>query len=122
MAKFDSETLGELHDCPEVAIRTDRHSGSAITIWIVVSDTDVFVRSVRGAKGRWYNDLAHGGPATLEFDGRQLKVQAVPATNDESVERASKEFVSKYRTSSYAASMVRPEVLSTTLRLEPRQP
>jgi hypothetical protein len=41
MAKFDQETLRKLHDCKEVAIRTTKHPGSAVTIWAVVSSTDV---------------------------------------------------------------------------------
>ena len=68
MASFDRETLRKLHDRKEVAIRTTKHPGSAVTIWVVVSGTDVFVRSVRGTKGRWYRDLATGGPATLRLD------------------------------------------------------
>jgi hypothetical protein len=120
MPSFDPETLSKLRDHQKVAIRTDKHPTSAITIWVVVSDHDVFVRSVKGAKGRWYRDLAAGGPATLEFDGQRLATQAVPATDAASIERASREFLSKYRSSPYAASIVRPEVLPTTLRLEPR--
>jgi hypothetical protein len=75
---------------------------------------------VRGAKGRWYRDLAPGGAATLEFNGEQVAVQAVPATDALAIERASQEFLSKYRSSPHAASIVRPEVLQTTLRLDPQ--
>ena len=121
MAKFDQDTLRKLHDCKEVAIRTTKHPGSAITIWVVVSSTDVFVRSVRGIKGRWYRDLANGGPATLGVNSEQLAVQAVPATDAGSVERASQEFLAKYRSSPYAASIVRQDVLETTLRLDPAE-
>jgi hypothetical protein len=120
MATFPPETLHELRDRKEVAIRTEKHPGSAITIWVVVPDSDVLVRSVRGGKGRWFRDLAGGGPATLEFNGQRLVVQAVPATDADSIERASRAFLSKYRSSPYAESIVRPEVLQTTLRLEPR--
>lgn len=120
MANFDTDTLHELREHQEVTIRTEKHPESATTIWVVVSDTDVFVRSVRGAKGRWYRDLASGGPATLEFNGRQVAVQAVPAADAASIERASREYLSKYRSSPYAEPMVRSEVLPTTLRLEPR--
>ncbi len=119
MAIFGTETLGKLRDRPEVVVRTEKHPDSAVTIWVVVSGSEVFVRSVRGAKGRWYRDLAGGGPATLELDGDRLAVQAVPATDADSIERASQEFLTKYRTSPYAQSIVRPEVLQTTLRLEP---
>jgi hypothetical protein len=119
MAIFGTETLGKLRDRHEVAIRTGKHPDSAVTIWVVVSGSEVFVRSVRGTKGRWYRDLAGGGPAALEFNGDRLAVQAVPATDADSIKSASREFLTKYRTSPYAQSIVRPEVLQTTLRLEP---
>ena len=69
MAKFDAETMRELRDRQEVTIRTEKHPAGAVVIWVVVADDEVFVRSVRGNKGRWYRDLATGGSATLEFAG-----------------------------------------------------
>jgi hypothetical protein len=47
-------------------------------------------------------------------------VRAVPAADATSIERASREYLSKYGSSPYAEPMVRSEVLPTTLRLEPR--
>ncbi|HEV2099242.1 MAG TPA: DUF2255 family protein [Stellaceae bacterium] len=120
MAKFDAEILREMRDLQEMAIRTERHPATAVVIWVVVAGDEVFVRSVRGSKGRWYRDLAAGGPATLEFAGRRLAVQALPASDSASITRASDEFLRKYRPSPYAQSMVRAEVLPTTLRLQPR--
>ena len=120
MAKFSADALTELRDFRAVAIRTERHPESAVVIWVVVADDEVFVRSVRGRKGRWYRDLATGGSATLEFAGRRLAVQAHPASDADSIARASREYLSKYRPSLYAQAMVRAEVLPTTLRLEPR--
>src|SRR5215469_10891199 len=81
MAKFNAGTLRQLRDVQEVAIRTEKHPDSAVVIWVVAADDEVFVRSVRGTKGRWYRDLAAGGPATLEFAGRRLAVTAFPATD-----------------------------------------
>jgi hypothetical protein len=120
MANFDANALRELRDAQEVAIQTEKHPKSAVVIWVVVADDEVFVRSWRGAKGRWYRDLAAGGPATLKFAGRGLAVQAVPASNPEAVTRASEEFLRKYQRSTHAQEMVRSETLPTTLRLEPR--
>src|SRR5467141_3970583 len=120
MAKFDADTLRELCDIREVAIRTEKHPATAVIIWVVVADEEVFVRSVRGTKGRWYRDLAAGGPATLEFAGRQLAVQAIAVSNPTAVARASQEYLQKYQPSPYAQAMVRSDVLPTTLRLEPR--
>jgi hypothetical protein len=120
MTNFDADTLRQLRDLPEVAIRTESHPKSAVVIWVVVAQNEVFVRSVRGAKGRWYRDLAAGGPATLEFAGVRLAVTAIPATDPGAIDRASREYLQKYRTSPYAPAMVKSEVLPTTLRLEPR--
>ena len=119
MSSFDADTLGALRDLREVGLRTDKHPQSAVVIWLVVADDGVFVRSFRGAKGRWYKDLAGGGPATLEFGGRRLAVQAVPA-DATAIEHASREYLRKYGPGPYATAMVQPETLPTTLRLEPR--
>jgi hypothetical protein len=120
MTKFDADTLRELRDFQEVAIRTERHPNSAVVIWVVVDDDEVFVRSVRGSKGRWCRDLAKGGSATLEFAGRRLEVRALPASDADSIARASREYLRKYEPSPYTQAIVRAEVLPTTLRLEPR--
>jgi len=120
MAKLDAERLRELRDLKEVAIRTEKHPESAVVIWVVVADDEVFVRSVRGTKGRWYRDLAAGGPATLEFAGHQLALQAVPVSDPATIAKISREYLKKYQPSPYAQSMVRSDVLPTSLRLEPR--
>lgn len=120
MTEFDAQTLGELRDVQEVAIRTEKHPKSAVVIWVVVADDEVFVRSWLGAKGRWYRDLAAGEPATLEFAGRQLAVHTIPASDQHAVAGASREFLRKYQRSTHAQEMVRSETLPTTLRLEPR--
>jgi hypothetical protein len=120
MAHFIKDVLSELRDVREVSIRTEKHPKSAVVIWVVVAGDEVFVRSVRGPEGRWFQDLAAGGPATLEFAGHRLAVQALPASDATSVARASDEYLRKYRTSPYAQSMVGADVLPTTLRLEPR--
>ena len=120
MTNFDADTLRELRELQEVAIRTAKHPKSGVVIWVAVADEEVFVRSVRGTKGRWYRDLAAGGPATLEFAGRRLAVQAIPVSDPAVIAGASREYLRKYQPSPYAQAMVKSEVLSTTLRLEPR--
>jgi hypothetical protein len=120
MANFDADTLRELHDVRELAIRTGKHPETAVVIWVVAAEDEIFVRSVHGSKGRWYRDLAAGGLATLELPGHRLKVQAIPESDPAAIARASREYVRKYQPSPYAQAMVKSEILSTTLRLEPR--
>ena len=50
MATFDADTLRDLREAREVKIRTEKHPKSAVVIWVVVADDEVFVRSWRGAK------------------------------------------------------------------------
>ncbi|HET6184056.1 MAG TPA: DUF2255 family protein [Acetobacteraceae bacterium] len=120
MPIFDPATLQTFRTRQEVAIRTAQHPEPPVVIWIVVSGSEVFIRSVRGAKGRWYKDLSAGGPAVIEIDGQRIDVVAIPAADAASVQRASREYLAKYAASPYAQAMVKPEVLPTTLRLEPR--
>ena len=120
MTRFDTAALSDLSSTKEVRIRTAKHPDSAVVIWVVVAGDTVFVRSFRGAKGRWYRDLATGGDATLEVAGHQLAVRATLERNPAAIERVSQEFLRKYRPSSYAEAMVDPDILATTLRLSPR--
>ena len=45
-------------------------------------------------------------------------VRAVQVRNPKTIARASRGYLKKYAESPYAKEMVRPEILSTTLRLE----
>jgi hypothetical protein len=121
MVGFDEATLEWLRINKEVTIRTAKHPDTAVIIWAVVAADDaVYVRSVKGVQGRWYRDLASDGRAILQVRDQTIPVQAIPATDDASVAQSSEAFREKYRTSAYVGSIVRAEVLSTTLRLEPR--
>ena len=116
---FDSAMLTELRNTQEVRIHAGKAFDKSAIIWVVVADNDVFVRSVRGPKGKWYKAAAADQQATLEVGDRSIPVRVTAATDDASIERASREFLAKYNPSPYAPMMVRPEVLMTTLRLEP---
>jgi len=118
---FDAATLDSLHRTREVGIRTRRHPERAITIWIVVVDGAVYVRSVRGRTGQWFRSAVHDGDATLVIDGRDVAVRVVPVTDQTTIDAVSGGLSSKYASSPYLPSMLRADVLSTTLRLDPRQ-
>jgi hypothetical protein len=49
-----------------------------------------------------------------------VPARAVPATDVESVERASRGFQSKYANSMSMPAMIAPKIDHTTIRLEPR--
>ena len=116
---FDAAMLTQLSNTEEVRIHAGKARDKTAIIWVVVADDDVFIRSVRGPKGRWYQTAAADGQATLEVGDRSIPVRVTAATDDASIAAASREFLAKYSPSPYAPMMVRPEVLQTTLRLEP---
>jgi hypothetical protein len=117
------EWPGPLETVREVDIETSR-SPEAPTrrkpIWIVVEGGEVFVRSLRGAGGRWYRDLRANPEGTLHVEGEAVPVRAIDASDPESVERATAGLRRKYPPSRSLDSMVRDDMIEATLRLEPR--
>ena len=120
MAKrFDEDILDALRDEDEVHIETSRGDDVHRTIiWVVVDGDDVFVRSVRGPRGRWYRELKDSETGALVLDGRRIPVRATVADAD-AIERCSRAHRAKYRPGGSLNAMLRPETLPTTLLLEP---
>ena len=121
---FDTETLGLLDETEEVRIETRRDEDAPehrTIIWVVVTGGEVFVRSVRGPKGRWYQEISAYPEGALHAGDTRIPVRAAPATAGATVDAVSAAFRSKYQQSSPASTeaMVRPETLPTTLKLSP---
>lgn len=124
MATLPADVLDQLRDSKEIDIETTRKSGETTrtTIWVVVDGDDVFVRSEYGDDGWWYRHLKARPEAVVHVRGRQvapMPVRAVVADDPESIERCSRGFRSKYGKGRSVDMMTRPEVLHTTVRLEP---
>jgi len=116
--RFDAAALARLAAEREVSVRTARHPGRAVVIWVVVVGETVFARSVRGRRGQWLRDLLAEDAATLEWQGGSHAVRAVPVTDAAAIAAVSQAYLAKYADSPYAAAMVRADVLDTTLRLD----
>jgi hypothetical protein len=120
---FDVNAKNRLEQAEEVQIETRQPGASSpahrATIWVVVVGDDVFVRSVRGTDGRWYQEIKTNPLAVVHVDGQHLRVKAMPVTDNMLIARVSDEYQKKYGTSAYLPPLMRPEVLPTTLRLEP---
>ena len=112
--------MGSVVESREVEIETTDGSRTFRTIiWVVEDAGEVFVRSVRGDGGRWYQ-RAREHPRVALVDGNVREdYVAVPADDVDSIERASRAFEDKYLPSKSVPMMTDPSVLHTTLRLEP---
>ena len=121
---FAHDTLRLIDETREVRIETRRDEDAPAhrtTIWVVTVDGSVFVRSVRGGRGRWYREVSANPAAALHVGGDRIPVRAFPVTDDSTIEAVSEAYLEKYGRTSPGSTraMVQPETLPTTLRLEP---
>ncbi len=121
---FDAETLQLLDETKEVQIETRRDEDAPVhrtIIWVVTVDGEVYVRSVRGEKGRWYREVSANPDAALHVGDRRIPVRAVPVRDEPTVGAVSDAYRDKYGRTSPGSTraMLQPETLPTTLKLEP---
>lgn len=117
---FSQEELDLIDRTEEVDIETTGADGAVhkTIIWAVVDGDDVFVRSYRGPNARWYREALENPDVALDVGGSRVPARAALAIDPDSIERTSAGLLRKYSKDPAAQSMVRPEVLPLTLRLE----
>lgn len=118
---FDAPTLDLLAAVPEVDIETWSPTGTAhrATIWVVVSDGVPYIRSYVGRNARWYREIRGEPHGAIHAADHRIAIHAVPAVDPAAVEAYTTEVQRKYPDDPATPAMIRPDVLSTTLRLEP---
>lgn len=121
MTAFPEIVLEALRAKREVDIETRSPRGEThrVVIWVVVVDGVPYVRSVRGAKGRWFRELLRAGEGAVHVGARRVPVRAVRVTDDDVNARVSAAIQEKYDPSASVLAMIREDVLSTTAELEP---
>lgn len=124
--RFDVDVLNRLAQTEEIEIDAPRPEAPAVihptTIWVVVVGGHVYVRSWKGNAGRWYQEARAHSKAVVYLDGHPIPVRAFPVTDDATIAQVSDAYRRKYPDDPYTPSMVREEVLPTTLRVEPQYP
>jgi hypothetical protein len=117
---FSQDDLDRIDRVKTIRIETSRPGGPvhSTIIWAVVDGQEVFVRSWRGPGARWYREASANPEVAVRIEKDRLPARAVPATDADSVARASAALLRKYDGDPAARSMVRDEILGTTLRIE----
>lgn len=117
---FAPELLALLSREAEVDVETTSASLAAhrATVWIVVVDGTPYLRSVRGDHGRWWRELSERGLGAIHVAGRRIPVRAA-AADEAGTAACSAALRRKYAHDPSTPSMLRPEVLGTTLKLLP---
>lgn len=119
---FAADVLKRFDETKVVEIETVSPKGTkhSVKIWIVVVDGIPYVRSVRGPRGRWYRELLARGDGAIVAGGKRTPVKAKHDQTKAAIDGTSDALRRKYKTSGASlASMLRADVLDTTVRLEP---
>ena len=100
----------------------DGQRGKRVTIWAVVADGEVYVRSVRAGRGRWYQLLLKQPLGVLHVGNREVPFRAERVEDPKLLEQVSEAYRQKYakRWPRDTAPMVQGDTLNATLRLGPR--
>jgi hypothetical protein len=118
---FEQSDLAAMAAAEEVDIETRAATGEThrTIIWIVVRDGEVYIRSYRGDRGRWYREATADPEVAIHVDGRRVAARAVAATDPASVAACSAGLAEKYEGDPATPAMLADAVLATTLRLVP---
>lgn len=109
----------------EVEIETRRPDGSPrrTVIWTVSDGSRLFVRSYRGAAGRWYQEALRQGRAGLALgDDRPAPFRVRHVDDPATIALVSRLVGQKYADDPSMPDMVGTDVLGTTLELVPEDP
>jgi len=77
------------------------------------------VRSVRGARGRWYRELTEQKQGALHVGSRRVPVRPTAVRQPETIDEVSAAFWRKYAKTASLFSILRLVTLETTTKLEP---
>ena len=115
-----TEQVTLLDEILEVRIETHSDDGAPkTTIWVVVAEGEVYVRSVNGEKGLWYQRTISNPFVAIHVDSERLEFRAVHVKDPDVIAAVSEALRAKYPPGGSLDRMTREEVLDTTLHLEP---
>ena len=124
MARKADDLLWSLAESDEVEIETRRDARSPLhrtTIWIVPTESGVYVRSYKGKKGRWYQEALANPLVTIRVGRRKVTARAEPEHTPPVIRVVNAGYRKKYgeRWPDETKEMLRRPLLPTTLRLTP---
>jgi hypothetical protein len=118
---WTTRELDELDRANEVRVAGRRADGSARTltiVWHVVVDGDLYLRSVKGPDGQWYQGVARHFEGYLRWANTTREVTyTLDESRDEAVDAA---YFAKYGSGSASRSITSALAKQTTLRVDPR--
>lgn len=119
---YELETIGNSDELQLASLQENGTLGNPVTIWVVRVGSDLFVRSFRGAAGKWYQGTRVQREGLIRAGGIEKKVGFVDETDSAINDQIDAAYRAKY--GHYPAEDVDPMVLplakSTSLKLVPQ--
>jgi hypothetical protein len=119
--KDELTRIGRAEELQIASLRRDGTLRKPVTIWVVIHDNSLYVRSVKGPTAAWFRGTQEGHEGRIRAGGVEKDVSFVDAGHDidDEVDTA---YRTKYRryAGSILNSVLTPEARSTTIKLEPR--
>jgi len=124
MATWTSDELDGIdaaHELTLASVRTDGSLRRPVTMWVVRSGEDVYVRSVDGRGSSWFRGAQTRHQARIRTGGAEKDVTLVET--DEAGEEIDAAYQTKYgpRYPTIVPSIVAPRARAATLKLIPRE-
>lgn len=120
---FSAETVTRVGQAEVIELETRADASAptrSTTTWIVADHSNLYVRSVRGPQGKWYQRVQHYPTVTLHASGQTLAVRLAPVTDTTEIDRVSTAYRQKYAAdASSVQAMLAPATLPTTMKVVP---
>ena len=124
MTAWTTDELNRIGNAEELQIASLRSDGTLrklVTIWVVRSGDDLYVRSVNGRGSAWFRGVQTRYEGHIRAGGVNKDVTFVEESDSSINDQIDTAYVTKYRRyASIANSMVTPAVRSATIKLVPR--
>ena len=122
MTDWTASDLESLDRTGEIRVAGRRDDGSLrkpVIVWHVVVDGAVYVRSVRGDEGKWYQGVSERMEGAISWGGQTRDVRYIrDADHDAAIDDA---YFAKYGRGSSSQAITSAVAASTTLRVEPAE-
>ncbi|WP_194396218.1 DUF2255 family protein [Microbacterium atlanticum] len=120
MSNWTDAELRELDAAYEVRVagrRADGSSRTPVIVWHVVTDGELYLRSVKGPDGQWYKGVARYFEGFISWGGHTRPVTyTLDSSQDAAIDRA---YVSKYGNGSPTRAITNALSKQTTMRVDP---
>ena len=122
MTDWTASELDSLDRTGEIRVAGRRDDGSLhklVIVWHVVVDGAVYVRSVRGDDGKWYQGVTTRMEGAITWADQTRDVRYIrDADHDAAIDDA---YFAKYGRGSSSQAITTAVAASTTLRVEPAE-